>query len=242
MKRILYFKNHHGIMLFLWGLFFTASSLTFGPVGNVALADNSPQKKVQRLKVLVNKDGKTTTIDTTFNLADEKAVQVKVDSILKKVQIVGKGDGKSIVHMRNGAKVVKMSKSSGNNSTGGQQFDIFISGDDSTGKSDEKRIIYFGDNGKMEFSGDIDPNGLVPPPPPPPPPLAQPTPLQNYGNFHFGVDPFSFDTKDESIISYEKKDIGKGLEKITIIRKKRVEKEINKDVEVKVEVSDDQKK
>ena len=72
--------------------------------------------------------------------------------------------------------------------------------------------------------------------------MAPPTQLQKYSNFHFGADPFSFDTKDESIISYEKKDIGKGLEKITIIRKKRVESEINKDVEVKVEVSDDQKK
>ena len=240
MKRIMYFKNHYGTMLVFWGLFFTASSFTFGPVGDVALADNGPQKKVIRVKALVNKDGKTTSIDTTFNFADEKAVRVKVDSILKKVQIVGKGDGKSVVHMHNGAKVVKLSKNSGNNSTSGQQFDIFISSDDSTGKSDEKRIIYFGDKGKMEFSGEMDPNGLVPPPPPPP--LAPPTPIHNYGNFHFGVDPFSFDTKDESIISYEKKDIGKGLEKITIIRKKRVESEINKDVEVKVEVSDDQKK
>ena len=43
-------------------------------------------------------------------------------------------------------------------------------------------------------------------------------------------------------ISYEKKDIGKGLEKITIIRKKRTENTTNKDVEVKVEVTDDQKK
>ena len=239
MKRILYFKNNYGIMLVLWGLFFTVSSFTFGPLGNVALADNSPQKKVQRVKVFVNKDGKTTSIDTTFSLSDEKAVQVKVDSILKKVQIVGKSDGKSVVHMHNGAKVVKMSKSTGNNSTGGQQFDIFISSDDSTGKSDEKRIIYFGDNGKTEFSGNMYTDGMVPPPPPPPVP---PLPQANHSYLQFGADPFSFDTKDESIISYEKKDIGKGLEKITIIRKKRVENELNKDVEVKVEVSDDQKK
>ena len=112
MKRFMYFKNHYGTMLVLWGLFFTASSFTFGPLSNVALADNSPQKKVQRVKVMVNKDGKTTTIDTTFNLSDEKAVQVKVDSILKKVQIIGVGDGKSVVHMHNGSKVMKLSKSS----------------------------------------------------------------------------------------------------------------------------------
>ena len=239
MKRILYFKNHYGTMLVLCGLFFTASSFSFGPAGNVALADNSPQKKVQRVKVMVNKDGKTTSIDTTFNLADDKAVQVKVDSILKKVQIVGAGDGKAVVHMHNGAKVVRLSKNSGNNSTGSQQFDVFITTDDSTSKEHEKRIIYFGDNGKMEFSGDMDPNGMVPPPPPPPLP---PLPNNSHSYIQFGADPFSFDTKDASIISYEKKDIGKGLEKITIIRKKRTDNDSNKNVEVKVEVSDDQKK
>ena len=194
MKRILYFKTHYGTMLVLWGLFFTATSFSFGPAGNVALADNSPQKKVQRVKVMINKDGKTTSIDTTFNLADDKAVQVKVDSILKKVQIVGSGDGKAVVHMH---------------------------------------------NGKMEFAGDIDPNGMVPPPSPPPVP---PLPNNSHSYFQFGADPFSFDTKDASIISYEKKDIGKGLEKITIIRKKRTENDSSKEVEVKVEVSDDQKK
>ena len=194
MKLFSNFTNRYGTMLILWGLFFTASSFTFRPVDDVALADNGPQKKVQRVKVLINKDGKTTSIDTTFNLAEEKDVQVKVDSILKKVQIVGTGDGKSFVHMH---------------------------------------------NGKMEFSGDLEPNGLVPPPPPPPVP---PFPKSNHRYLQIGTDPFSFDTRDASIISYEKKDIGKGLEKITIIRKKRTENTTNKDVEVKVEVTDDQKK
>ena len=80
---------------------------------------------------------------------------------------------------------------------------------------------------------------MIPPPPPPPVP---PFPKSNSSYLQFGVDPFSFDTKDASIISYEKKDIGKGLEKITIIRKKRDESDTNKDLEVKVEVTDDQKK
>ncbi len=240
MKLFSNFKNHYGTVLFLWGLFFIASSFTFRPVEDVALVDNAPQKKVQRVKVLINKDGKTTSIDTTFNLADEKAVQVKVDSILKKAEIVGNVDGKSVVHMHKGAaKVLRLNRTSRNNLPGSQQFDVFIQSDDSTGKDHEKRIIYFGDNGKMEFSGDMDPNGLVPPPPPPPLPKLS---KSNRSFIQIGTDPFSFDTKDASIISYEKKDIGKGLEKITIIRKKRTENDTNKDVEVKVEVTDDQKK
>jgi len=58
----------------------------------------------------------------------------------------------------------------------------------------------------------------------------------------FVGDPYSFDTKDESVISYEKKDIGNGLEKITIIRKKKADQKGNNKVSVKVESSDDSKK
>lgn len=37
---------------------------------------------------------------------------------------------------------------------------------------------------------------------------------------HPSRDPFAFDPADTSIVSYQKKDVGKGLEKITIVRKK----------------------
>ena len=239
MKLFSNFANHNRTMWFLLGLFFIASSFTFRPVDDLALVDNGPQKKVQRVKVLINKDGKTTSIDTTFNLADEKAVQIKVDSIIKKAEIVGIVDGKSVFHMHNGGKAVKLSTTAGNNSSGSQRFDVFVQSGDSTGKDHEKRFIYFGDNGKMELSGIAEPNEMIPPPPPPPLPTF---PKSNSGSIQFGIDPFSFDTKDASIVSYEKKDIGKGLEKITIIRKKRSENDSNKETEVKVEVIDDQKK
>ena len=239
MKLFSNFTNHNKASWVLLGLFFVVSSFSFRPVDDVALADSGPQKKVQRVKVLINKDGKMTSIDTTFNLADDKAVQVKVDSILKKAEIVGNVDGKSVFHMHKGGKVVKLSTTTGNNSSGSQQFDVFVQSGDSTGKDHEKRFIYFGDNGKMELSGIAEPNDMIPPPPPPPLPTF---PKSNSGYFQPGVDPFSFDTKDASIISYEKKDIGKGLEKITIIRKKRSENDPNRETEVKVEVTDDQKK
>ena len=220
------------------GLLFTLSSFTFSPAVNAAFSENGPQKKVQRVKVMIKKDGKTTSIDTTFNLTDEKAIQVKVDSILKNIEIEGVEDGKSEVVLHKGPKAVRITKATGNMS-GDQQFDIFIQSDDSIGKDKEKRILFWGDNGKMKISADMDTNGLVPPPPPPPVPAF---PGVDHSYFQYQADPFSFDTKDSSIISYEKKDMGKGLEKITIIRKKRSNNDLKKEVEVNVNVEDTQKK
>jgi hypothetical protein len=37
-------------------------------------------------------------------------------------------------------------------------------------------------------------------------------------------DPFAFDPTDPTIVSYQKKDVGKDEEKITIVRKKAVQK------------------
>ena len=50
------------------------------------------------------------------------------------------------------------------------------------------------------------------------------------------------DPDNKDIISYDKKDIGKGLEKITIVRKKHTPAADEKKVEMKVEVSEDDKK
>ena len=46
-------------------------------------------------------------------------------------------------------------------------------------------------------------------------------------------DPFSFDPGDQDIVSFKKKDLGKGLERITIVRKKSVVTE-EKEVEMKI--------
>lgn len=58
----------------------------------------------------------------------------------------------------------------------------------------------------------------------------------------FRGDPFAFDTRDEAVISYEKKDIGNGLEKITIIRKKHSEIPLKKEVKIKAGASKGPKK
>jgi hypothetical protein len=54
-----------------------------------------------------------------------------------------------------------------------------------------------------------------------------PTPLPSGHAYriisHTLRDPFAFDPADTTIVSYNKKDMGKGLEKITIVRKKTVQ-------------------
>jgi hypothetical protein len=236
MKRSLSLRNEIAIATIFIGLLFTASSFTFGPVDGTISADNGPQKKEQRVKVIINKNGKETKIDTTFNLPDEKTIQVKVDSMLKKMEINGMGpDMKNIVIHRKG-KHMNWNGKEGDKFSGKEQFDIMVQVGDSGKCNQEKRVLRIDEDG--DFSGFSDAEGdLLPPPPPPPPPYSTMM-IQN----RFVGDPYSFDTKDESVISYEKKDIGNGLEKITIVRKKKADQKGNNKVSVKVESSDDSKK
>ncbi len=199
MKRVFSLRNRIMAISVFAGLLFAGSSFTLGPVGDTPWTDNSPQKKEQRVKVIVNKNGKEIKIDTTFNGSNEKTIQVKVDSILKK-------------------------------------FDVFFQNCDSGMSKHGKKVVrLIGDCSGYSF-GTSEGDDLIPPPPPMPPH----TPVMIHKQF--GSDAFAFDTKDPSIISYEKKDIGKGLEKITIIRKKQTGQNKDEEVTVTVETSDDLKK
>lgn len=235
MKRSLNLGNKVAIATIFIGLLFTSSSFTFGPVDGTISADNGPQKKEQRVKVTVNQNGKETKIDTTFNLPDEKTIQVKVDSILKKMEINGIGpDMKNIVIHRRG-KHMSWNSKEGDKFPGNEQYDIMVQVGDSGKCKQERRVLRIDEDG--DFSGFNDAEGdLLPPPPPPPPYSTMMIHKRMIG------DPYSYDTKDESVISYEKKDIGNGLEKITIIRKKKADQKGNNKVSVKVESSDDSKK
>ncbi len=159
-------------MVFFLGLFLTVTAFSFGQVERTAKDQKTQQKKEQRVKVVVNQDGKEIRIDTTFNFADDKLVQFKVDSILEKY------------------------------------------GKDGMAKGDHKVIVLRG--GKIATIDNVGDEMMMPPPPAPPPPF-------HMRSFNFaGGDPFAMDPNNKDIISYDKKDIGKGLEKITIVRKKRV--------------------
>jgi hypothetical protein len=221
------------------GLMFTASSFTFGPVDDAVLVDNTPQKKEQRVKVVVRKDGKETKIDTTFNLPNEKMINLKVDSILKNLDVEGIESGKSNIVIHRGEKAMHWNHHNGEGLPGEEQFDILVQSGDSGKVMHKRKIFRFGEGNDALTMGDDEGDNLIPPPPPPPPPMP-PFPFEYQQRFN--GDPFALDPNDDAIISYDKKDIGKGLEKITIIRKKQVKHDLNKDVKVHVDVSDDSKK
>ena len=212
-------------IVFFLGLFLTATLLSYGQTAKSTNATKSGQKKEQHVKVMVSQNGKVTKIDTTFNFADEKLIQLKVDSLLKKLEVVnGKAGEANVIIMRG------MGSSGGN-----RTYSVMYNNSDSNGVKGEKKIVMIGNgNGMATFDSDGD---MMPPPPPPPPP-----PFHVNGFRMTRSDPFAMDPNNKDIISYDKKDIGKGLEKITIVRKKHAPGAEGKQVEMKVEVTEDDKK
>ena len=218
-------------LVFFLGLFLAVTALSFGQVENAAKDQKSQQKKGQRLKVVVNQDGKETRIDTTFNLADEKQIQFKIDSILNKYGKGGnaKGDHKVII-LRDDNN--RMHVQAGGNAGGSEHLEMFYTTSDSgKEKAHARKVIRMTTNGQVATINEIGDDRMPPPPPPPP------VPPSHMKSFRFaGGDPFAMDPNDKDIISYDKKDIGKGLEKITIVRKKHISDDEKKEIEVKVEV------
>jgi hypothetical protein len=220
-------------MVFLLGLFLTASAFSYGQEAKVEKDQKAQQKKEQHVTVVVNQNGKTIKIDTTFNLTDEKLIQFKLDSILKKYGKGGMAAGDAKVILLNGGKKMILS-GDGKNLPGEEQFSVFYNSNDSGKLRHERKVIRLEKNGNTIVMSGMD-GDMIPPPPP--------VPGVHVKGFRLsGGDPFAFNPDDRDIISYDKKDIGKGLEKITIVRKKQVEGAQKKDVQVKVEVDSEQKK
>jgi hypothetical protein len=211
-------------VVFFLGLFLATTLLSLGQTTKSTTVTKSDKKEGQHVKVMVNQNGKVTKIDTTFNFADEKVIQLKVDSLLKKLEVVnGKSGDPNIVIIR-GMKP----------GTGNREFRVMYNNSDSNGVKCEKKIVMIGKGGGIT-TFDSDGDMMVPPPPPMPP-------FHVRGFKIAGGDPFAMDPDNKDIVSYDKKDIGKGLEKITIVRKKHTPAADEKKVEMKVEVTDDQKK
>ena len=234
MKRFLSLRNTVVVAAVLLGLLFVTSSFTFGPVDDAQLVGGDTQKKEQRLKVTVSVDGKETKIDTIVNLPDQKMIDEQVDSMLSQLDKEGINCKKAHRIMVKADKGRRFHSFDAKNFPG-EQFDIMIENGDSGKCCQKKKVICVRgfDNESMNDERDDE---LVPPPPPMPPHGAM--------MFHqgFGGDPFAFDTKDESVVSYEKKDIGNGLERITIVRKKHDEQNsMKKQITVRAEVTDDAK-
>ena len=183
-----------------------------GASGSIFCVTDSPQKKERKIKIMTIKDGKMTEQDSTVVQGTDNQVfvvgssmSVKADSMYDNL---GNGyDQKSVTVTvtdegdKNG-KGTTYTYSIGDTLKQGVAGKMFRLDPD-------KRIIIMRDgagedinvpamtSGKRSFR------------------MVRDLPNESYG----------FHVNDPSIISYQKKDIGKGLEKITIIRKKSVEKE-----------------
>lgn len=231
-------------LVFISGLLLTVNAFALKAVEVPKTGSVEPQKKVQKMKVLVKQDGKEISIDTTFNLTSEKAVQAKIDSILKVQGIEGITIMESADDSKQGPHVIIMKDGKGTMtghfkhgaSAGNENFNVFYMKDDS-GQVKSKKIVRIGKQGGVAV---FDTDGDLVPPPPPPPPFATPHVVQGFRLS--GNDPFALDPDDADVVTYDKKDIGKGLEKITIVRKKRQTAASPEKMDVRVEVIDDQKK
>lgn len=224
-------------MVFYLGLFLTTALFSFGQtVEKKTSAPTGGQKKEQHVKVMVSQNGKVVKIDTTFNFPDEKVIKFKVDSILKELGVNDPGSGDHKVIVISKGKGTHMGRPLGGNMPGEGQVSVFYHNDDSSAAKGGKKIIWQGEGASvMMFDGD---GNMIPPPPPVPP-----MPGVHMRSFQMhGGDPFSMDPNDKDIVTYDKKDIGKGLEKITIVRKKRPENQQSREVEVQVELEDETKK
>ena len=230
-------------LVFLLGVFLLSTLLSLGQTVKTTTTTSvqrQQKKDQQHVKVLVSQNGKVTKIDTTFSLPNEKLVQLKVDSILKTLDVVdGKSGEANVIIMRSDGKPDRLIHGHGNKPE--EQFSVFFQKSDSSDVTSHKKIVMKG-NGQALVVYDGDGEMMPPPPPPPPPPHGMTNAIRVQGFKLPGGDPFAMDPNDPDIITYDKKDLGKGLEKITIVRKKRTSPEIEKDVQVKVEVSDDKKK
>ncbi len=210
----------------------TASSFSFGPVDEVSFQDNAlvqneeTQQKEKRVKVIVHKDGASTKIDTVFKGEAFPLADAKIDSMLKDLDLPGMDHPRDHMIIFDGRdRLIRHSRGIGPDS-----MVVMKLGSDSARRFIGKRIMHLEPGANRVIYIHKDSTGMmVPPVPPVPGPF--PTIIHRQHRDHF-----SFDPTDENIISYDRKDIGKGLEKIVIVRKKV--KDVKTVEEIDVEIND----
>ena len=235
MKRKLMFLPAGSVLVLLLSAFsFSASA----PMPDEAFL---PQKKevTRHVKIKLDQNGKTVELDTVFTGMTDDEIQQEIDNFMDKHD----GERKKFeVEMRVFADSVKKSMLPGMDSLKNQivfiqknmpkscirvmhgkalrdsllQYKVQVVEGDSMrvfvhkGKNDSDVIVW---NGKISI------------PPVPPLPKLPPLPPQHMMHgFHF--DRYSFDAHDANVISYQRKKLSKGREKITIIRKVPKDEEV----------------
>ncbi|MEI6276755.1 MAG: hypothetical protein WCP08_12235 [Prolixibacteraceae bacterium] len=159
----------------------------------LAQTANGQQKKEQNVKVVIREDPKTVQKGMTI-MADSAYHQLGTDLKDKKVTVtvIDSGDG-----------------------TGNSSTYSYTIGDSLQSKEGHKIVRSVGGK-KMIIMKDGESEGFN---------VSAISPVVNGYRMivdHPLHDSFAFDPGDTTIVSYKKKDMGKGLEKITIVRKKAI--------------------
>lgn len=179
------------------------SSFTFSP-GNFTFKDNDQKKK--KVHIVINKDGIKYLIDTTITGFDHDIIEEKIDSIIESMDIhLGKiGEMEDMINFDTLQlkELKKMEHSLAKLDS--MKFHIHCFAD-----SHGKDVFIFNDS---MFSHAIKIPDLPPLPPMPKIKILRGT-----------CDRYEFDPDDDDIISYDKKELSDGREKIVIIRKKKIE-------------------
>jgi len=178
----------------------------FGSSRTFLSASSQPQKKERTIKMLTSQDGKLTVKDSSAVKGSGNKVVVIGTSLSAVADSLYHGLGSGV----NSKRVTVTVTDDAGNGGKGNTFTYTI-GD--TLKQDEEHKVFRIADGKHAI-------------------IMQDGAGENFtvpavgGNLPFRfakarmLDNYGFNPNDTSIISYKKKDLGKGLEKITIIRKK----------------------
>lgn len=194
--------------LLLSFIFLIAAFLTSAQ--SSVITSGQPQKKEQKVKILIKKDGKLIESDTAFVTSTGKGVIYEENGktfVADSLVISGSEKGRDrmvtiIINEENGAP--------GN---GGKVSTYTYTVGDTLQNDIQRKVIRLGDQKNTIImqgpeADTFNPKGTSPG-----------TRAVMVEGFQIR-DPYSFDATDPGIVSYKKKDIGKGQEKITIIRKK----------------------
>lgn len=206
------------------------SSFSFGPVDDVSFQDDELQQKEKRVKVVVHKDGKTKQIDTTFTSVDGKLPDAKIDSILKELDVAGGGKEMERIVMIGGPDKMVWQDKKGVTQFSGDSIKVIVIEKDSLNHFGKKMMHSGNGKNRMIFIQKGN-EGMMPPMPQ----FLGDCPVMIHKQFR---DRFAFDPNDENIVSYDRKDVGKDMEKITIVRKKVKVENKEEEVNVKVDVID----
>jgi hypothetical protein len=181
------------------------SSFTFS-TGKITFADDETKKK--RVITTIDSTELENLMETTLHDFDFKIIHEKIDSVLENIDIqIDSIESRIIIVIKDSIRVLNLEELKNcSASFDSRKFEIHCKMD-----SLHREVFVFREPGNHKL------RKIVIPPMPPLPPMPKfPKDILNEN-----YDRYSFDPDDKDIISYDKKDMRNGREKIVIVRKKK---------------------